>query len=79
MEPTGLKEGRKTSENLEEVSGRGAQRSQHHLEYGKKNSREQSPLAQHCNRPLFHQERNGLTNTPANSKNLSAIEIAELL
>ena len=36
MESTRQKEGGKTSENLEEVSRRGAQTSQHHLEYGKK-------------------------------------------
>ena len=32
-----------------------------HLEYGKKNNREQSPLAQYSVRPLFHEETNGLT------------------
>ena len=30
------------------------------MHYVKMNSRKQSLLAQHCNRPLFHQERNGL-------------------
>ena len=43
--PHEKKEGRKTNENLEEVSERGTQRSQHHLVYGKKNSHKQSPLA----------------------------------
>ena len=63
MESARQKEGGKTSENLEEVSRRGAQTSQHHLECGKKNSRKQSPLAQYSVRPLFHEEPNGLTTT----------------
>ena len=62
VESARQKEGGKTSENLEEVSRRGAQTSQHHLEYGKKNSRKQSLLAQYSVRPLFHDEPNGLTN-----------------
>ena len=63
------KEGGKTSENLEEVSRRGAQTSQHHLEYDKKNSRKQSPLAQYGVRPLFHEEPNGLATNYTNTLN----------
>ena len=62
VESARQEDGGKTSENLEKVSRRGAQTSQHHLEYGKKNSRKQSPLAQYSVRPLFHEESNGLTN-----------------
>ena len=63
VESARQKEGGKTSENLEEVSRRGAQTSQHHLECGKKNSHKQSPLTQYSVRPLFHEEPNGLTTT----------------
>ena len=76
MEPARQKEGGKTSENLEEVSRRGAQTSQHHLECGKKNSRKQSPMAQYSVRPLFHEEPNGLTtNYYQNSRSISVWKI----
>ena len=72
IESTGQKDGRKTM-----LPGGGqsksswAQRSQYHLEYDKKNSREQSPLGQHCDRPLFNQESNSLNSSHACSGPLS--------